>query len=145
VNEFFQTLAALKRVEQEAPPGGCASDSAQWAVGDALIEECGVDPVWDADSDGPFAGGTFKGGSKLHEAVDWLEEHGIVIDDWILYSYREMSERFPPGARSMRVTYCAHIMCGTIEEVREFEAQCPEGWLSVTDDDADAYVKYGPA
>ena len=65
MNEFPETLAALKEVELEQTGGQCASDAAYWAVGDALVEECGVDPVWDVD----IIKCTFKGGSKIRAAA----------------------------------------------------------------------------
>lgn len=147
MSEFPQTLAAIKEVKREETGGQCASDSAYWAVGDALIEECGSDPVWDVESDGEFCGGEFKGGLKLREAVDWLGDHGVETGDWELYSYREMAERFPPGVRSMRVTYMGHIQCGSVEEIRAFEANSePHQVLGVIEDlDLAAHDKYGPA
>ncbi len=94
MNEFPATLAALKEVAQEETGDCCASDSAYWAVGDALIEECGTDPTWDEDT----IKCTFKGGLKLREAVDWLDDNGVETWDWELYWYRAMAERFPPVA-----------------------------------------------
>jgi hypothetical protein len=67
-----------------------ASDSAYWAVGDALIEECGVDPVWDLDDEyWPY---DFKGGSALHAASDWLADHGMLEAPCELLQYRMISE-----------------------------------------------------
>jgi hypothetical protein len=67
--------------------------AAYWALGDALIEECGVDPVWDAD----ILECTIKGGTKLRDAAEWLEDHGCNYSPWELYEFREMSERFAPA------------------------------------------------
>ena len=47
MNKFPRTLAALKEVELEQQMDCAASCSAYWAVGDALLEECGVDSTWD--------------------------------------------------------------------------------------------------
>ena len=112
MNEFPKTPAALKEAALEGTEGH-ASDSAYWAVGDALIEECGVDPVWDVD----IVQGEFKGGLKLREAARWLAENGMEGHlPWSgsfaydLLQDRETSERFPPETRRMNVTYCAHFV-----------------------------------
>jgi hypothetical protein len=103
MNSFPKTLAALKELCREETAEHTASDSAQWAVGDALLEECGVDPVWDED------GITFKGGLKLREAEDWLVEHGMeTFDASLLLEFRETARAFPPAAaRRMNVTFMA--------------------------------------
>jgi hypothetical protein len=59
-DKFPLTFAALEELELESSGGQCPSCSACWAVGDALLEECGDDPVWDWEM-----AESFKGGLKL--------------------------------------------------------------------------------
>ena len=149
--KFPKTLAALKEVKREESLNNAdetldhgASDSAYWAVGDALIEECGVDPVWDLDDEyWPY---DFKGGSQLHAASEWLMDHGI--DDMAacyLLQYRMISELYPPETRSMNVTYCCHIECGGPEEVARMAAMLEPGQvLGTLHEDHNAHALYGP-
>jgi hypothetical protein len=41
MNKFPKTLAALQEVDLEETTDHAANCSAYWAVGDALLEECG--------------------------------------------------------------------------------------------------------
>jgi hypothetical protein len=95
-------------MEEGPQPRQCASDSAYWAVGEALIEECGTDPVWDYD-EGKIE---FKGGLKLYEAADWLDEHGVEnYGPWDLCEFRSMAESFPPNTRSMHTNLGSAKVC----------------------------------
>ena len=145
--KFPKTLVALKEAALEETDGH-ASDSAYWAVGDALIEECGVDPVWDVD----IIKGEFKGGLKLREAARWLAENGMEGHlPWSgsfaydLLEFRETSERFPPETRRMNVPYCAHCECDDLEELaRLSDSLGPGEVLSVIEEEIEARIKYGP-
>lgn len=106
MNKFPKTLAALQEVDLEETTDHAASCSAYWAVGDALLEECGLDPTWDEE----WGERRFKGGTKLQEAGDWLAKNGMwrwsVMD---LLDFRETARRFPPKTRQMNVTWCFHF------------------------------------
>jgi hypothetical protein len=150
MTSFPKTLAALREAEREQGPGCNCSDANSWAIGDALIEECGVDPVWDVDEE--FCPCEFKGGLKIREAADWLEERGMsnlasFSSDFPceLLAYRQVSERFPPETRRMNITYVAHIECGSPEEAALRSRQLAPGEVLCTvSEDAEAWGRYGP-
>ena len=142
-DKFPLTLAALEELELESSGGQCPSCSACWAVGDALLKECGDDPVWDVEWEE-----SFKGGLKLRRAADWLFDHGMTGHSALdLLNYRETARHFPPQTRLMNVTWVAHMESMTIDEVPEVLARAAaslDGILSVTELDFDAFKKYGP-
>jgi hypothetical protein len=145
MNKFPKTLAAFKVAILEESPGCCASDSANWAIGDALIEECGSDPVWDVD----WQKSEFKGGLKIREAFDYLEEHlgdALWCGVWeLLTYYREVAETYPPSTRKMNITYQAHRTADGPEDVARASKELPPGeTLCLTSEDAEAHDKYGP-
>jgi hypothetical protein len=151
-NKYPKTLAAAREIIREETDGHPASDSANWALGDALIEECGCDPIWDRDEP-PYLTSEFKGGLKLREATDYLIEHGIdeftVANHWILLMHRDASELFPPDRRHMNATWTAHwAEHKGPDDMDEFMKKfpLPPGEVLVFGpEDSEAYHKYGPA
>jgi hypothetical protein len=153
--KFPKTLAAIREYDLEVglerQPDGrvveteCASDSIQWAIGDALLEECGEgDPVWDED----LLLGTFKGGSKLYEAEHYLIENGVTTHSaGGLMLFREMSRIFSPATRRMNVTYCTHLESSDDpDSVARISAELGHGEVlcTIPDLDGDAHDRYGP-
>jgi hypothetical protein len=147
---FPKTLKALREVMREETDDHSASDSAQWALGDAILEETECDPIWDRD-DPPYCTSKFKGGLKLREAVDWLvDEQGIDESkqslEVLLLLHRDVSESFPPERRSMRATYAFHIVCGDPEELDRALKTLPPGLIyTFMSEDSEAHAIYGPA
>jgi hypothetical protein len=144
---FPRTLAALKEfMREEEDDSRIASDSAHWAVGDALIEECGVDPTWEVDDD-VECGGSFKGGLKLRAANDWLESHGLYLFDapGRLLFLRMMSELYPPETRLMNATWRMHACCDGPEGIaKAVKGMEPGDVLGLMSDDHEAHEFYGP-
>jgi hypothetical protein len=153
MNTFPRTLKAIREVMREETDDHSASDSAEWELGDALIEECGVDPIWDRDEP-PYTTAMcdengFKGGLKLREVADWLEEQGIDEHNctpWYLLLHRDMSECFPPERRSMRATFEAHMMYDNPDELDRAMANLPPDTVEVFgSEDSEAHALYGSA
>ena len=92
---FPQTLAAAKAAEKD-----------QWALGDALLNECGP-PGDDHGHNGSFA--------KLQAAQAELESHGLEYATNTLRTYRDVAHTFPHAARMASVSQRVHIECRTPE------------------------------
>jgi hypothetical protein len=138
----------VNELELESAGRQFPSCAAQWAVGDALLEECDLDPVWDMDYDKQ----TFKGGTRLRAAGDFLFEHGLKYSDWELLEFRETSRIFPLDARRHNITYTLHFVATALPtdeaaraDVAKDSAMLKPGEvLGLMTEDCEALIKYGP-
>jgi hypothetical protein len=76
----------------------------QWALGDALLEECGA-PGDDGVNNGS--------GAKLQAAQVELAADGFEYEVDTLRKYRDLSATFPAGTRIPAVSHRVHIECRT--------------------------------
>lgn len=93
--KYPKTFAAAQQAEISA-----------WAIGDALLEECGA-PGDDHSNNDSFA--------KLKEAQAELEANGIDYIENTLRRYRDTSHHFPHARRRASVSHAVHMECGSPE------------------------------
>jgi hypothetical protein len=104
---FPKTLAAAK-----------AGESSLWAIGDALIAECGP----------PGEVGAHNGSNeKIAEAAVFLAEQGIEYSEHTLRQLRQVAFAFPHDARASRVSWHAHLEAGTPKTLNAAIKSLPKG------------------
>jgi hypothetical protein len=104
---FPLTLAAIKKADQN-----------QWAIGDALLAECGP-PSQNGVNDGSFV--------HLIEVAGYLLVEGYEYSTTTLSAYRVTAQSFRPSARRANIPWAAHKVAGTPEFLDAVIAGAPEG------------------
>lgn len=93
----------------------------QWALGDALIEECGP-PGKRGISDGSY--------ERLAKAVEYLCANGVEHNDRTLRTlreYREVSYLYPNGTRVPSVSFSVHRVLDGPDWMTRILADLPAG------------------
>jgi flagellar biosynthesis GTPase FlhF len=104
---FPLTLAAIK-----------TADRNQWAIGDALLAECGP-PSKDGVRDGSY--------TKLKEAAEYLLGNGYEYAANTLAQFRDIADAFSPSNRRAAVAWGVHRVAGTPEFLEAVMAGAPDG------------------
>jgi hypothetical protein len=104
---YPKTLVAVK-----------AANLDQWAIGDALVEECGP-PSKDGVNDGSY--------NKLKEAAEYLLTHNFEYHVKTLARLRQTAYNFRGSARNPFIAFYTHETAGTPEFLQSVIQGAPKG------------------
>lgn len=105
MKKFPKTLAAIKTAEQD-----------QWAIGDALLAECG--PPMKAGAHNP---------DTLQEAAQFLLQEGYQYAAPTLNTFRTTAHSFPLASRHRGIAFHAHRVAATPAYLEAILAGAPKG------------------